>query len=443
MARFLIATQPATGHVLPALPIARRLVERGHEVVWYVGRKFRNQVETTGARFAAYRHAYDYDDDDYNAAFQGRSQLKGLAQIKFDFINIFMKQLSPQHRDLEALLQEFPADVTIGDPSIAAAFTVNEKGGPPNAVYNITCLGIKGRDVAPFGLGILPSSSPLGRVRNRLLYFLASNVIFKAVSDEFGRQCDRLGVRRRKFEGVLVSPFLFLEPTVPSFEYPRSDLPPQVHFIGALLPDAPGQLTLPAWWPEVVARKRPAVLVTQGTVATNAQELIAPTLRALTHENVLVIAAGVKDVRLLGLETIPANARVEPFVPFKPLLPYVDVYVTNGGFGGVQFALMNGVPIVAGGTTEDKPEISNRIAYSGVGINLKTSTPTPTQIHTAVKTVLSNPQYREGARRIQVELAQHDAPTEAAHLLEHLAETKQPVLQPERANRSAPSPAEP
>jgi len=439
MARFLIATQPVTGHVLPALPIARRLVERGHEVVWYVGKKFRNQVETTGARFAPYRQAYDYDDDDYNAAFQGRSRLKGLAQIKFDFINIFIKQFGPQHRDIEAILHEFPADVTIGDPSIGAAFTVNEKGGPPNAVYNITCLGIKGRDVAPFGLGILPDSSPLGRIRNRLLYFLASNVIFKAVSDELERQCDRLGVRRRKFEGVLLSPFLFIEPTVPSFEYPRSDLPSQVHFIGALLPDAPGNLTLPAWWPEVVARKRPVVLVTQGTVATNAQELIAPTLRALTHEDVLVIAAGVKDMRLLGLETIPANARVEPFVPFKPLLPYVDVYVTNGGFGGVHFALMNGVPIVAGGTTEDKPEIGNRIAYSGVGINLKTSTPTPRQIHTAVKIVLSNPQYRERARRIRVELAQHDGPTEAARLLEQLAETKRPVLQPERTDRSSSS----
>jgi UDP:flavonoid glycosyltransferase YjiC (YdhE family) len=428
--RFLIATQPVTGHLLPALPLARRLVERGHEVVWYVGRKFRKQIEGTGARFAPYRHAYDYDDDDYDAAFQGRSQLKGLAQIKFDFINIFIKQFGPQHRDIEAILQEFPADVTIGDPSIGATFTVNEKGGPPNAVYNITCLGIKGRDVAPFGLGILPSSSPPGRIRNRLLHFLASNVIFKAVSDELVRQCDQLGVRRRKFEGVLISPFLFLQPTVPSFEYPRSDLPPQVHFIGALLPDAPGERTLPAWWHEVVARKRPVVLVTQGTVATNPQELIAPTLRALAHENVLVIAAGVKDMRLMGLDPVPANARVEPFVPFKPLLPYVDVYVTNGGFGGVQFALMNGVPIVAGGTTEDKPEIGNRVAYSGAGINLKTNTPTPIQIQTAVKAVLSNPRYRQRAQQIQAELRQYDAPTEAARLLEQLAETRRPVLVP-------------
>jgi UDP:flavonoid glycosyltransferase YjiC (YdhE family) len=121
---------------------------------------------------------------------------------------------------------------------------------------------------------------------------------------------------------------------------------------------------------------------------------------------------------------------VEAFVPFKPLLPYVDVYVTNGGFGGVQFALANGVPIVAGGTTEDKPEIANRIAYSGVGINLKTNKPTPEQVRTAVTTILTNPQYRHKAQNIQTELSHHDAPREAALLLEQLAATKQPIRTP-------------
>jgi len=32
---------------------------------------------------------------------------------------------------------------------------------------------------------------------------------------------------------------LYLEGTVPAFEYPRSDLPPQVHFIGPSLLDPP------------------------------------------------------------------------------------------------------------------------------------------------------------------------------------------------------------
>jgi UDP:flavonoid glycosyltransferase YjiC (YdhE family) len=428
MARFLFATQPIGGHVLPALPIVHKLVERGNEVVWYAGKKFCSQIEATGAHFVPYQEAYDYDDNDYDAAFPGRSQLAGLNQIKFDFINLFMKQISPQHHDLEAILSQFPADVVVGDPSVFATFTVNEKGGPPNAIYNITCLGIKGRDVAPFGLGMLPSSSPLGRLRNRLLYFIAPNIIFKAVSDEFGRQCASLGVARRKFEGVLVSPFLFLEPTVPSFEYPRSDLPPQVHFIGALLPESSNHSTPPLWWDEVVNKKQPIVLVTQGTVATNPQELITPTLRALGDMEVLVIAAGVKDKSSLALDPLPANARVESFVPFKSLLSYVDLYITNGGFGGVQFALAHGVPIIAGGTTEDKPDVNNRIAYSGAGINLKTNTPTPGQVRTAVTTLLSNPSYRQKAQQLQAEIATHDAPTEAALLLEQLAETKKPVL---------------
>jgi UDP:flavonoid glycosyltransferase YjiC (YdhE family) len=428
MARFLFASQPITGHVVPALPIVSTLVERGNEVMWYVGKKFRRQVEAAGARFAPYRDAYDYDDGDYDAAFPGRDRLAGLSKIKFDFINLFMKQIGPQHHDILALLNEFPADAIVGDPSLFAPFSVNEKGGPPNAVYNVSCLGIKGRDVSPFGLGILPRSSSLGRLRNRMLYFLSSNVIFKAVSDEFSRQCVRIGVRPRKFDGVLVSPFLFLQPTVPSFEYPRSDLPPQVHFIGPLLPDARDITTTPAWWDEVVNKRRSVVLVTQGTVATDARELVAPTLRALADMDVLVVAAGVKDEGALGLDRVPANARIEPFVAFKPLMPHVDLYVTNGGFGGVQFALAHGVPVVAGGNTEDKPEVNNRVAYSGVGINLKTNTPTSEQVRGAVMTVLSDLRYREKARQIQAEMASHDAPREAALLLEQLALTKRPVL---------------
>jgi UDP:flavonoid glycosyltransferase YjiC (YdhE family) len=156
-------------------------------------------------------------------------------------------------------------------------------------------------------------------------------------------------------------------------------------------------------------------------------------LKGLAHEDVLVIVAGVKSSDSLGISPLPPNARVEAFLPFKQVLPHVDVYVTNGGFGGVHYALANGVPIIVGGTTEDKPEIANRVAYSGVGINLKTNSPTPEQVQEAVKQVLNVPSYRQQAQRLQAELAAHDAPTEAALLLEQLAATRQPVVEPLRA----------
>lgn len=430
VARLVIATQPITGHVLPAIPMVRELTRRGHEVLWYVGKKFREHVESSGARFAPYVHAHDYDDADYDVAFPERAKLRDLAQIKFDFVHLFMRQIAPQHRDLSALLEGFPADVVVGDPSVCAAFTVHERGGPVHAVYNITVLGIPGAEVAPFGLGIWPSGSVLGRWRNAALYALATNVIFRGVSAEMTAGTTAVGCRPRKFEGVLLSPYLFLEPTVPSFEYPRTDLPPQVHFVGPLLPDPPASFTPPAWWPEVTSKRRPVVLVTQGTVATQAENLIAPTLAGLATEDVTVIAAGVKDRSALerGLGgKIPENARIEAFVPFGPLMPHVDVYVTNGGYGGVSTALTHGVPVISGGVTEDKPEVGNRVAFAGVGINLKTATPKPARVRDAVKKVLAEPSYRTNAKRLSEEYARYDGPRMSADLLERLAATKQAV----------------
>jgi UDP:flavonoid glycosyltransferase YjiC (YdhE family) len=102
--------------------------------------------------------------------------------------------------------------------------------------------------------------------------------------------------------------------------------------------------------------------------------------------------------------------------------------VTNGGYNGVQIALANGVPLVAAGTSEEKPEVCARIAWAGVGINLKTKTPTPMEIKEAVKTILTSPDYRQKAQKMQAEMASYDAPTQSAILLEELAATKQPVL---------------
>jgi len=102
--------------------------------------------------------------------------------------------------------------------------------------------------------------------------------------------------------------------------------------------------------------------------------------------------------------------------------------VTNGGYNGVQAALAHGVPLVAAGQTEEKPEICARIEWAGVGINLKTKTPTPTQLKNAVQKILESPHYRQKTQLIQADIARYDAPTLAANLLEQLAAKKQPVF---------------
>ncbi len=92
--------------------------------------------------------------------------------------------------------------------------------------------------------------------------------------------------------------------------------------------------------------------------------------------------------------------------------------VTNGGYGGVHFALTHGVPLVAAGKSEDKAEICARIAWAGVGVNLKTQSPTPSQVSDGVRTVLKDRSYQHKAREMQEEFGRLDLPTAVAELLE-------------------------
>jgi UDP:flavonoid glycosyltransferase YjiC (YdhE family) len=163
---------------------------------------------------------------------------------------------------------------------------------------------------------------------------------------------------------------------------------------------------------------RPVILVNQGTIAKDLNDLVVPTIAGLRSERMLVVAVPVEEGQL-GKR--PENTRTEPFIPFGHLLPYVDVMVTNGGYGGTQRALAQGIPLVVSGETDDKMEVAARVEWSGAGINLRKKRPSADEIRNAVKKVLANPTYRENAKRIQADFAKYNAPAKAAELLEALA----------------------
>jgi UDP:flavonoid glycosyltransferase YjiC (YdhE family) len=132
-------------------------------------------------------------------------------------------------------------------------------------------------------------------------------------------------------------------------------------------------------------------------------------MEALAGDDVLVVATtGGPDPAPLR-PTLPANVRLERFIPHDLLLPQVDVMVTNGGYGGVQQALAHGVPLVVAGDSEDKPEVAARVRWSGAGVDLRTGRPTPVQLATAVRRVLEQPSFRQRATALQIEIAQTDA----------------------------------
>ena len=68
--------------------MVRELVGRGHDVRWYTGSRFAEEVSGSGARFCPMDKSLEWDYRDLNSSFPGRADLKGLKQNQFDLAEI-------------------------------------------------------------------------------------------------------------------------------------------------------------------------------------------------------------------------------------------------------------------------------------------------------------------------------------------------------------------
>ncbi len=437
--RLLVATVPLTGHVEPMMLVVRELIARGHTVAWYAANKFAHAIEAAGATHVAMDPAIDWDDADVEAAFPVLRGKHGIARVKAQLDALFIAPMVAQLRDLEVAVRAFDPALVLADQAHLGAALLHETSGLPWVGLGISALVVPSIDTAPFGSAQPPARNARDRARTRLITWLVQDVMFKETTRRYQAERAAAGLPATTMTYFdVMSPQLYLQPTVPSFEYPRSDLPAQVHFIGPLVPSTPA-VALPPWWNDVLAaqqRGAPIVLVTQGTLATDPRELIVPSLHAFAGDDVLVIAttgrpfAGPAD---LGLSAIPTNARVSPFVPYHSLMPLLSAMVTNGGYGEVQIALRHGVPLVVAGGSEDKPEVAARVAWSGAGIDVGTGTPSPRALRRAIRRVLTEPIFGDRARALGAEMATFDAPVAAADLTERLAAERRQI--PARSER--------
>ncbi|MFI6099243.1 glycosyltransferase [Lentzea sp. NPDC051213] len=415
-ADLLFATMPVPGHVVPLLPIARALTARGHRVRWYTGRVFADRITAVGAEFVAMDPSIDHNGRNVDELFPQRVKLKGVAKLRYDMNAVFLDPIPTQVTGLQRVLAERPADLVLHDTAFVGAALLEPLGGPRAVSVGVTPMMLPAPDVPPFGPGLKPGSGPLAKVRDRAVQFLLDNVVFKPVQEHRDRILAALNLPKGERGLASVSAHLHLQNGVRSLEHPRKHMPAQVEFVGALVDPVTGA-PLPPWWDRMIGRGRPVVHVTQGTVAdTDLGQLVLPTIRALADEDVTVVASTGSH----AVGSLPANAFTAPFLPYDRLLPVTSVMVTNGGFGGVQLALAQGVPLVVAGMTEDKPEVAARVERSGAGLNLRTSTPSEKAIRKAVRKVLDGETFRWRAERLAVEYSGHDAGALSADHVERL-----------------------
>lgn len=412
--KIVIAAFPTSGHLNPMLGIACFLAEQGHEICVYTGTTMRSRVTSLGLRFHPLPQPVDFDLSDINACFEGRADLSEHGQVALDFEKMFLGAIAEQDAGLRKLLLQWPADVVLAEGLFYGALpTILRNHAPrPTVIQCGICPPpLLRTDYAPYGPGAPFTDEPEGRAHYRDVVAPTAKELLAPLQAIYAGvlQSLNLGEPNSDFlRANLRNADIFLQSGVPSFEYPAGPLPENFRFIG-LPPQPPAPVDIPPWAPDL-ERYRRAVLVTQGTVANgDMRRLLSPTIAALDddRDTLIVVSGGGRAVD--GADELPPNVRVADYLPFDWILPRIDALVTNGGFGGVLQALAIGVPLVVAGTTEDKREVSARVAWSGVGISLNTDTPTDEQMTDALAQVLGNKSFRKRADAVAEEFKRYDA----------------------------------
>jgi UDP:flavonoid glycosyltransferase YjiC (YdhE family) len=425
--RFLFAAWPLEGHLLPHLGIAAALRERGHEVAFYSGERARATLERENVELFGFeqvdvrgplRRLEQLDLDGRRTRPRGGRMIPMMREWLVDTI-------PAQLADLRRVLSRWPADVIVADPTMWGPIVVLwESDRVPVAIASIL-MGplIPGPQAPPFGFGLPAPRSAAGRLGASLftrVAELAAHGIWRAVDEV--RAANGLGPLGESVNRFSARIPLHLIGNVRELDYGRSDLPASVRYVGnfSCYPrrDEPAEML------DSIPTEHPWVYVTESTVAHGDPFLLRAAVEGLGGEPVeLIVTTGERRAApALGPAGLPANVHVSDWIGHGELLPRCAATVNFGGKGTILAAAEAGVPMVVVPTGWDKPDNARRVVDAGAGLRLSPRRASPERLRGAVHELLTDPSYREAARRLAAKLAAAPGAAGAAELLERYAD---------------------
>ncbi|MGX5853931.1 glycosyltransferase [Dyadobacter jiangsuensis] len=412
--RILFATVPLDGHFSPLTGLAVHLKTLGHDVRWYVGGHYGARVTKLGLVHYPSVKAPVINQENMDELFPERKKIKNpIARARFDVKHTFLSPIPGYVDDLVKVHEAWQFDLIVYDLACLGALFVQE------------LLAVKGVAVGVLPLFESESNPPSDdpgqnaltrsviRWAKRAKIHFQFNMVMKPCSVLFNELRAGYGLPQEPgfmFDAVFRNASLYLQSGVPGFDYPHRKLSPNVRFVGPLLPNKANEKAS-FEQADITLKYKQVILVTQGTFERNVEKIIVPALEAYKNDpdTMVIVTTGGSGTEALRQRYPQRHFLIENFIDYDAVMPYVSVYVTNGGYGGVMLALQHKLPIVVAGVYEGKDDIAARVQFNGVGIDLKTETPKADQIRRAVAMVLSDHKYRRQAQQLSEEFKSYPA----------------------------------
>jgi MGT family glycosyltransferase len=379
--------------VPPTLAIARALVGRGHSVRVLAPSSLRADVEAANCDFVPYARAPVHHERRASAVL-GRARA---ALVPPEHIRA--APATPFAEDLLDEIEREPTDVLVVDFMLAGSVAGAEHAGVPTAALMHTVYCLPAPERPAFGPGLVPTSGPGGRVRDRALTLVARPAQGPGLRD-LNAARRRLGLapvasaadQLERVDRLLVM-------TSQAFDLPLSSLPGNVRYVGAQVDDHVD-----------AADVDPAAFCAEATplvVMTLSMRFALPKVAQRTLD--ALGALPVHGLITLGFSPsadglrLPPNVSATHFVPHRAVLPSASLVITHGGLGTVMAAIAHGVPLLCIPLKNDQFENAVRVEAVGVGLRMSKHA-RPRALARTIKEMLREPCFRTAARRLAARL---------------------------------------
>jgi UDP:flavonoid glycosyltransferase YjiC (YdhE family) len=365
--RFLIVSWDGGGNVPPAVNLAARLVDRGHQVRVLGWDTMAERVAAAGAEFATYPSVPPWPPDlGFEAGWDDRM--------------IPALESAATRDDIVAAARSFRPDALVVDCMMPSAFHAARLVGRPSAAL--------------------------------------VHLLLAAWSQEWPEE-----PLRSERAAMLAEMRAVLALVPPGFE---ADLPVMTNarYVGPIT----GPKPLPPLAPEdgelFSSTGDPWVLLSLSTTLQGQAQVLPGLLEALAplSVRVLLTLGGVLPVSAVHA---PSNVTVRGFVPHDLVLPHMTLTISHGGLSTIMASLTAGVPIVCAPQGRDQHDNAARVVATGVG-RVVSPEPSTTELRSAVRELLADDAARRGASIFAERIAALGRGEVAADLVETLLD---PVLQ--------------
>jgi MGT family glycosyltransferase len=343
LARIVVLSVPAYGHLNPVLPIVAELVRRGHDVTVYDEPPFEPVIRATGAGFLAYPKAMSMED-------MAAVLIGGDLMRTFE---LFLRASGPLYDFCYAQMRDNPPDLLVVDgialwgemvgrklhiPTVVAspffAYELSKEAGGEEFRRNLRNLvpmfgpiALNWIRIALRGVQLLPLHWPLLPMRGDLTLMLTSR--------ELHPPSPIFKWRGWEFTGAIIDPRTRSE----TFDFSRLD-------------------------------GRPVIYVSLGTLIFTKTDFYDRVMDVLGDYPAQVLLSAGKGSDLSRFARAPDNFIVEQSFPQLDVLQHADIFVTPAGLNSVHEALWYGVPMVTVPQHVEPLHTAESAARGGAGILL-------------------------------------------------------------------------